>query len=38
MRQLAAAALASLVAIALERARTLEKQYHADAAREAEQL
>jgi two-component system, OmpR family, sensor histidine kinase KdpD len=38
MRQLAAAALASLVAIALERARTREKQYHADAAREAEQL
>jgi two-component system sensor histidine kinase KdpD len=38
MRQIAAAALASLVAIALERARTLEKQYRADAAREAEQL
>ena len=38
MRQLASAALASLVAIALERARTVEKQYHADAAREAEQL
>jgi two-component system, OmpR family, sensor histidine kinase KdpD len=38
MRQLAAAALASLVAIALERARTLEKQYHAEAAREAERL
>lgn len=38
MRPLAAAALASLVAIALERARTLEKQYHAEAARQAEQL
>jgi len=38
MRELAAAAVASLVAIALERARTLEKQYHAEAAREAEQL
>jgi two-component system, OmpR family, sensor histidine kinase KdpD len=38
MRELAAAAVASLVAIALERARTLEKQYRAEAAREAEQL
>jgi two-component system, OmpR family, sensor histidine kinase KdpD len=38
MRALAATALASLVAIALERAHTLEKQYHAEAARQAEQL
>jgi two-component system, OmpR family, sensor histidine kinase KdpD len=38
MRQLAVAAVASLVAIALERARTIEKQYRAEAAREAEQL
>lgn len=38
MRQLAATALASLVAIALERAHTLERQYHAEAARQAEQL
>lgn len=38
MRPLAAAAVASLVAIALERARTLEKHYHAEAARQAEQL
>ncbi len=38
MRPLAATALASLVAIALERARTLEKQYHSEAARQAEQL
>jgi two-component system sensor histidine kinase KdpD len=38
MRELAAAAVASLVAIALERARTIEKQYHAEAAREAEKL
>jgi two-component system sensor histidine kinase KdpD len=36
--KLAAMALASLGAIALERARTLEKQCHAEAAREAEQL
>src|SRR6201986_3915056 len=38
MRELAAGAVASLVAIALERAGTIEKQYHAEAAREAEQL
>jgi two-component system sensor histidine kinase KdpD len=38
MSQLAASALASLVAIALERARAIEKHYHAEAAREAEQL
>ena len=38
MRQLTATALASLAAIALERARTLEKQYNAEAARQAEQL
>ena len=38
MRELAASALTSLVAIALERAHTLERQYHAEAARQAEQL
>jgi two-component system sensor histidine kinase KdpD len=38
MTQLTATALASLAAIALERVRTLEKQSHAEAAREAEQL
>jgi two-component system, OmpR family, sensor histidine kinase KdpD len=38
MRNLAATALASLVAIALERAHTLEKQCHAEAARHADQL
>lgn len=38
MSSLTAAAVASLAAIALERARTLEKQYHAEAARQAEQL
>lgn len=38
MRALAASALASLVAIALDRAHTLEKHYHAEAARQAEQL
>jgi two-component system, OmpR family, sensor histidine kinase KdpD len=38
MRQLSATALASLCAIALERERTLEKQYQAEAARQAEQL
>jgi len=38
MSELTASALASLSAIALERARTIEKQYHAEAAREAEQL
>jgi two-component system sensor histidine kinase KdpD len=38
MRDLAATTLASLVAIALERAHTLEKHYHAEAARQAEQL
>jgi two-component system, OmpR family, sensor histidine kinase KdpD len=38
MRELAATTLASLVAIALERAHTLEKQYYAEAARQAEQL
>jgi two-component system sensor histidine kinase KdpD len=38
MTPLTATALASLVAIALERARALEKQNHAEAARQAEQL
>jgi two-component system sensor histidine kinase KdpD len=38
MTQLTATALASLGAIALERARALEKQNHAEAARQAEQL
>jgi two-component system, OmpR family, sensor histidine kinase KdpD len=38
MRTLAATALASLVAIALERAHTLEKQCHAEAARHADQI
>jgi two-component system, OmpR family, sensor histidine kinase KdpD len=38
MSQLIATALASLAAIALERARTLEKQCQAEAARQAEQL
>jgi two-component system sensor histidine kinase KdpD len=38
MKRLTAGALASLAAIALERSRTLEKQYHAEAARQAEQL
>jgi len=38
MTPLTATALASLGAIALERARTLEKQAHAEAARQAEQL
>jgi two-component system sensor histidine kinase KdpD len=38
MTQLTATALASLAAIALERARALEKQNHAEAARQAEQL
>lgn len=38
MTQLTATALASLGAIAMERARALEKQNHAEAAREAEQL
>ena len=38
MSELTAVALASLSAIALERARVIEKQYHAEAAREAEQL
>jgi two-component system sensor histidine kinase KdpD len=38
MTRLAATALASLGAIALERARALEKQNHAEAARQAEQL
>ena len=38
MTQLTATALASLGAIALERARTLERQNHAEAARQAEQL
>jgi len=38
MRQLTVTALASLVAIALDRTRTLDKQYHAEAARRAEQL
>jgi len=38
MSQLTASALASLVAIALERTRTLEKHNQAEAARQAEQL
>ena len=38
MTGLTASALASLAAIALERARSIVKQYHAEAAREAEQL
>jgi len=38
MQKLTATALASLCAIALERERTLEKQYHTEAARQAEQL
>jgi two-component system sensor histidine kinase KdpD len=38
MKQLTATALASLAAIALERSRALEKQYYAEAARQAEQL
>jgi two-component system, OmpR family, sensor histidine kinase KdpD len=38
MSQLTATALASLCAIALERERILEKQYHAEAARQTEQL
>jgi two-component system sensor histidine kinase KdpD len=38
MGQLTATALASLAAIALERARATERQYHAEAARQAEQL
>jgi two-component system sensor histidine kinase KdpD len=38
MTRLTATAIASLAAIALERARTLEKQSHAEAARQAEQL
>lgn len=38
MSQLIATALASLAAIAMERARTLEKQCQAEAARQAEQL
>jgi two-component system sensor histidine kinase KdpD len=38
LRQITATALASLVAIALDRARTLEKQYRAEAARQTEQL
>jgi len=38
MSSLTATALASLAAIALERARTLERQGHAEAARQAEQL
>jgi two-component system, OmpR family, sensor histidine kinase KdpD len=38
MGQLTATALASLAAIALERARSIEKQCHAEAARQAEQL
>ena len=38
MSQLAATAVASLAAIALERARTLETQNRAEAARQAEQL
>jgi two-component system sensor histidine kinase KdpD len=38
MTALTASALASLVAIALERARSIEHRYRADAAREAEQL
>jgi two-component system sensor histidine kinase KdpD len=38
LRQITVTALASLVAIALDRVRTLEKQYHAEAGRQAEQL
>jgi two-component system sensor histidine kinase KdpD len=38
MKQLTVTALSSLVAIALDRTRTLDKQYHAEAARQAEQL
>ena len=38
MKHITATALASLCAIALERARTLEKQNHAEALRQAEQL
>jgi two-component system, OmpR family, sensor histidine kinase KdpD len=38
MTALTASALASLAAIALERARSIENQYHAEATREAEQL
>ena len=38
MSQLTATALASLCAIALERERILEKQYHAEAGRQTEQL
>jgi two-component system sensor histidine kinase KdpD len=38
MGELTATALSSLAAIALERARTIEKQSHAEAARQAEQL
>jgi two-component system sensor histidine kinase KdpD len=38
MTQLTATALASLSAIAMERARVIEKQSHAEAARQAEQL
>jgi len=38
MSPLTAAAVASLAAIALERARSLQKQSHAEAARQAEQL
>ena len=38
MGELNARALASLCAIALERARALDKQYHAEAEREAEKL
>jgi two-component system sensor histidine kinase KdpD len=38
MSPLTATAVASLAAIALERARMLQKQYHAEAARQAEQL
>jgi two-component system sensor histidine kinase KdpD len=38
VRELTATALASLCAIALERERILEQQYHAEAARQAEQL
>jgi len=36
--KLTATALASLAAISLEQSRTLDKQYHAEAARQAEQL
>ena len=36
--ELTASAISSLVAIALERARSIERQCHAEAAREAEQL